>query len=350
MGSVKELIVFAKPTLDAYGLGNFRFSDRFSVFDYGEMPDLISGKGSALAIMAAVGFERLADLTDVKSHYEGLTKKNNETVSVFELTEPSDVMDVKLVNVIKPIFEDGSYDYSEYCQMILQNCLIPFEVIYRNRLPKGSSVFGRLEKKTLHYSELGLNLCPVEGQTLLKPYFELTTKLEKTDRFVSFDQAAHLIGIFESEIEEIKYVLKQVERVISTIAAEAGLDNDDGKIELAFSPDKEIIVVDVFGTPDECRFTYKGVQLSKEILRQYYKKTTWYNDVVKAKDKAVAEKVEDWQQFCSKPEPLPKDLLKLVSNLYMSMANAFVKKNLFEGVPNLDVVSEEYVKFWAKYQ
>ena len=33
------------------------------------------------------------------------------------------------------------------------------------------------------------------------------------------------------------------------------------------------MVVDVVGTLDECRFTYDGVHVSKEIARQFYKKT-----------------------------------------------------------------------------
>ncbi|MDD5464640.1 MAG: phosphoribosylaminoimidazolesuccinocarboxamide synthase [Candidatus Moranbacteria bacterium] len=349
MGSVKDLFVFKSPTETEFGEGTFEFSDRYSVFDYGEMPDLIPGKGQALAIMSAVSFERLSELTDIGSHYKGIINRDGDVVSVYDLKAPTNAILVDLVRVIKPTFENGDYDYSEYASMILQNCLIPLEVIYRNNLPQGSSVFKRLDSGLLTYQELGLSEYPVFGQKLPNSFFELTTKLEKTDRSISFNEAANMIGLFDSEMYEIRNVLKNVERVITTLAAEAGMDNDDGKIELAFAPNKSIIVVDVFGTPDECRFTYKGVQLSKEILRRYYSRTPWYDEVRRAKDRAKTEKVEDWQQFCSKPEPLPKDLLELVSILYMAMANAFVKKSLFN-VPALPLVVDEYVKVWNKYQ
>lgn len=45
MGSVKDLMYCSGP---AKGDWAFLFSDKYSVFDYGEMPDLIPGKGAAL--------------------------------------------------------------------------------------------------------------------------------------------------------------------------------------------------------------------------------------------------------------------------------------------------------------
>jgi len=43
MGSVKDLIVLKNPN-ERPGEGIFEFSNRYSVFDYGEMPDKIEGK------------------------------------------------------------------------------------------------------------------------------------------------------------------------------------------------------------------------------------------------------------------------------------------------------------------
>ena len=52
MGSVKDLEVTEKPAQNAMGVGRFHFSDRYSVFDWGEMPDRINGKGAAPASWA----------------------------------------------------------------------------------------------------------------------------------------------------------------------------------------------------------------------------------------------------------------------------------------------------------
>ncbi len=55
------------------GTGRFLFSDRYSVFDWGEMPDHIDGKGAALCLMGAYCFEQLEKI-GVKTHYKGLVE------------------------------------------------------------------------------------------------------------------------------------------------------------------------------------------------------------------------------------------------------------------------------------
>ena len=68
-------------------------------------------------------------------------------------------MEVSLVNVYKPKTSVAgaklSYDYSIYTPK-LRNCLIPLEIIYRNGLPEGSSVFKRLEQGKITLKDLGL--------------------------------------------------------------------------------------------------------------------------------------------------------------------------------------------------
>ncbi len=72
MGSVKDLVVLVEPT-DKLGLGRFIFSDRYSVFDYGEMPDRIEDKGKALCMVSAFFFERLEE-AGIATHYVGLVE------------------------------------------------------------------------------------------------------------------------------------------------------------------------------------------------------------------------------------------------------------------------------------
>ncbi|MFZ8802535.1 MAG: phosphoribosylaminoimidazolesuccinocarboxamide synthase, partial [Candidatus Calescibacterium sp.] len=45
MGSVKDLVIIENPQGEKSGVGKFIFSDRFSVFDWGSMPDTIPNKG-----------------------------------------------------------------------------------------------------------------------------------------------------------------------------------------------------------------------------------------------------------------------------------------------------------------
>lgn len=342
MGSVKDLEVISKPGKNKMGIARFHFSDRYSVFDWGKMPDLIEGKGAALCIMGAYCFERLEE-KEIKTHYRGLINQNGKLVQTDELEEPVNIMEIHLVNVYRPTpcVKKGElkYDYSIFTPS-LTNFLIPLEIMYRNGLPEGSSVFRRLQKG-LKPEDLGLDHYPKPGEKLERPIFDVSTKLEEKDRYITWAEAKKIAGLTDQEILEIKEKLHSVNDLITEMAAKAGLENEDGKIELAFDPKRELMVVDVVGTLDECRFTYQGVHVSKEIARQYYKKTRWYMDVEEAKKRADAEGIEDWRKLCkSQPPRLDFHLKRIICNLYMAAANELTKLDLFSAPRLMDVLKE----------
>jgi phosphoribosylaminoimidazole-succinocarboxamide synthase len=349
MGSVKDLEVIKKPADNEMGVGRFHFSDRYSVFDWGEMPDQIGGKGAALCLMGAYCFEQL-ERKCVKSHYRGLVgaNGNGKAVKTKELNQPSSVMEISLVNVYKPktsIFNGKLvHDYSTYTPE-LKNCLIPLEIIYRNGLPEGSSVFRRLEQGKIKPADLGLDHYPKPGEQLAKPIFDVSTKLEETDRYVTWQEAQKIAGLTDTELDKIKAILLKADEAINEMASRAGLKNEDGKIELAFDDNRELMVVDVVGTLDECRFTYEGVHVSKEIARQFYKKTRWYADLEQAKKEAEAKGIADWQSLCkSRPPKLDPKLKTIISEMYMAAANEMTGHKLFNA-PLLAQVIAEYKEF-----
>lgn len=345
MGSVKDLEVVNKPTRDVMGVGRFHFSDRYSVFDWGGMPDRIEGKGAALCLMGAYCFERLEDREEINTHYRGLVTQEGELVSFEGLKQPTNIMEFDLVNVLKPetYLENGKlkHDYSLYTPN-LDNCLIPLEIIYRNGLPEGSSVFKRLETGSVTIEELGLDHYPEPGESLSQPILDVSTKLEEKDRYITWEEAQQMAGLTDREVEEVKDLLLKVDETITKVACRAGLENEDGKIELAFNPERRLMVVDVVGTLDECRFTYDGVHVSKEIARQFYRKTGWHRDVQEAKIRAENEGVEDWRRLCqSRPPRLDPALKKVISEMYMAAANEITDRDLFD-VPDLEGMIEKY--------
>jgi phosphoribosylaminoimidazole-succinocarboxamide synthase len=348
MGSVKDLEVIQKPTKDKMGLGKFHFSDRFSVFDWGEMPDHIDKKGEALCLMGAYCFERLEEKC-VRTHYKGLVDENGKSTLFNDLKKASSIMEVCQVNVYKPEphEENGklTYDYSAYTPN-LKNSLIPLEIIYRNGLPEGSSVFKRLEQGKVTFQELGLDHYPKPGEHLSKPIFDVSTKLEATDRYVTWEEAAKIAGLTNIEAAAIKVVLAKVDETINEIAAKAGLVNEDGKIELAFDTQRRLMVVDVIGTLDECRFTLDGLHVSKEIARQFYKKTSWYKEIEEAKKAAEAKGINDWKSLVkTTPPKLDPKLKTIISEMYMATANEATGR-LFFDTPKLADVVKSY-KQWT---
>jgi phosphoribosylaminoimidazole-succinocarboxamide synthase len=347
MGSVKDLEVIQKPTRDVMGVGRFYFSDRYSVFDWGEMPDYISGKGEALCLMGAYCFEQL-DAKGVETHYRGLVDKNGAVVTFEEIDASTSIMEVNIVNVYKPetrvAHEKVEYDYTLFTPN-LKNFLIPLEIIYRNGLPEGSSVFKRLEQGKVAIKDLGLDHQPRPGERFAKPIFDVSTKLEESDRYVTWEEAKKIAGLTTQEVAAVKAVLSKVNDAISRIASHAGLENEDGKIELAFNNERRLMVVDVVGTLDECRFTYNGVHVSKEVARQFYKKTEWYRDVEEAKKTAETQGVKDWKALCkSQPPKLDVQLKTVISEMYMAATNELTDRKLFDA-PRLAEVIKKYREY-----
>ena len=76
------------------------------------------------------------------------------------------------------------------------------------------------------------------------------------------------------EMHQMEEMALGVNDFLNEKADSIGLEHADGKIEMAFSPKRELLLVDTFGTLDEDRFLFQNVHLSKQILRDYYARTT----------------------------------------------------------------------------
>ncbi len=324
MGSVKDLVVIKKPTAIEPGIGNFVFSDRYSVFDWGEMPDHFINKGKALCLIGAYFFEKLEEI-GIKTHYRGLVE-NDEVKCLSELNNPVDTMQVELLQVIKPRMLNGVYDYSNYNKDVV-NFLIPLEIIYRNSLPEGSSVFKRLKNGTLKLEDIGLEKMPEPGLWFEKPIVDVSTKLETSDRYIPWEEAKRIAGINEHELERIKRTTHQINKLITRETERMGLLHEDGKVEFGHNADCQLLLVDVLGTPDECRFTYQGIPLSKEVARIFYRNTPWHAEVEQAKNKESLL----WKKYITSPPPsLPRRLNELISLLYMAFCNELTGRCWFE--------------------
>ncbi len=339
MGSVKDLKILQTATENKSGIGQFYYSDRYSVFDWGEMPDSIKDKGKALCMMGAFFFEKLEEL-GVKTHYKGMVL-NGKVHRLSELKEPSDTMQVSLVQVLKPKLENDKYDYSIY-NTSLTNILIPLEVIYRNSLPAGSSVFRRLEKGSLSLADIGMDTMPQPGMVFDNPILDASTKLEVTDRYMSWKEAQTIAALADDELANVKSTTQKINQLISESVEKASLTNEDGKVEYAFDDNRKLMLVDVLGTPDECRFTYDGIPVSKEVARIYYRKNPWFNDVEEAK------KVDrlNWKSHVKNPPPpLPPKFAELVSKMYQSICNEITQKEWFNSPQLENILSEikEYI-------
>lgn len=340
MGSVKEIEIIEQPETNKEGVGEFIFSDRYSVFDWGEMPDHIDKKGAALCTLSSYFFH-LLEKNSIKTHFLGLVE-DGKIKKFPELNSYSNIMRVKLLRVLKPQYVSAynTYNYDIY-KKEKKNFLIPLEIIYRNALTEGSSVFNRIKNKEITYKDLGLDHEPVPGEKFTMPIFDVSTKLEHSDRYLSWQEAQSISGLSDESIKKIKDLIIKINNIITQECNKVRIENIDGKIEFGIDTNGEIIVVDVLGTPDECRFIVDGFHISKEFARILYRKTEWFKEIEVLKK----EKGRDWKQYVkSKPEKLPSEVKKLISEMYLSVTNEITGRKFFN-VKDLKSIIDNLKKY-----
>ncbi len=310
-GSVKDIYQDGKNL-------KFVYSDRYSIYDWGEMPDHIPHKGEALAFMAAAFFEHLKT-KNILSHYIGSAEKNSILV--------------KPVEVIRPGWTDGKYNYGVYDNRPTE-CLVPLEIIFRYRLGLGNSLEKRLKNNPAYLADLNLEDVPNAMTEFNPALVEFSTKLETTDRYLNQKELTEMQVLSKTEQVYIKQFTQDVAAELKSLFYKCGIDLWDGKVEYGFGQKKsngerELFLVDSIG-PDELRLTVDGLPLSKEFLRQMYARSSWADNVSKAKAIAASRGQQDWKKICkdelhSVPERLSEDQLELASDLYLSLANTLAK-------------------------
>ncbi|EMA46662.1 phosphoribosylaminoimidazolesuccinocarboxamide synthase [Halococcus saccharolyticus] len=338
MTSVKEFRVEEPATADAPGRGRFVFTDAYSVFDWGQMPDTVPEKGRSLCAMGAYNFE-LLEAEGVPTHYRGVvdptaddTDGEPETVGLDEAVGPPREMAIDLVQVPDLPPENGSYDYETFHAAADENYLVPLEIVFRNSVPVGSSLRSRRDPV-----EVGLDTTawPDDPVDLPEPVVEFSTKFEEQDRYLTREEADRIAG--QATLDDLAAVAREVNRVVTDRAESVEMTHEDGKIECCYV-DGEVRVADVVGTFDENRFSYDGQQISKEVLRQYHKRTQpeWVAAVDAAKTEADEQRETDWRALCERdPESLDEAVIDAASDLYTAGANTYLDRELFDA-PALD--------------
>ena len=337
-GSVKDLY------REKLGEVTFCFSDRYSVYDWGEMPDALTDKGKSLSLMASYFFDFLGvpkhwsdwrpsvdlegPLLTLKEDYGKVGLPHHYLGRSEQLTNGIRVKEVNVPNVKTT----QDYNYTFY-QNKVTNCLIPLEVIFRFGVPKGSSLLKRRDDIR-------------EGQVFTTPLIEFSTKLEQTDRYLSWDEAQAMAGLSQEEWSNFLNVIQVISLRLRDFFTDRGLELWDGKFEFAFDDKRNTFLVDTIG-PDELRLMLSGLPLSKEFLRQYYSSSSWKKSLDKAKD----SEVRDWQTIVKDegqgPEPLPESYKNCAVNLYRALTNTIYDEVIFEDTPSLVEITKEMKSMMA---
>ena len=284
-GKVKDVYEVDGRTLE------FVFTDKISVFDK-IIPSLIPHKGETLCRTSAFWFQ-VVRACGIKSHFAELVPPNRMRVKKVQILEPSKITKKTT------------------------NYLIPLEVISRQYV--AGSLWDRIRSGELKPSKIGLkgNKDVKYGDKLPEAYIEFTTKLEKVDRLVSKAEAMKIGALTPTEFKAIVDSVLMIDQQVCEEVEKRDLIHVDGKKEYGFDEDRELMIVDTFGTADEDRWWdwehySKGqfVELSKENVRQYYREIGYFDKLMEARK-------------MGKPEPkipaLPEAKIKQISELYIDM-------------------------------
>jgi phosphoribosylamine---glycine ligase len=328
----------------------FEFTDDFSVFDWGKMPDPIPGKGRALLGLAAHLFRELAHPNSWKNFFRSTNavtllensdkygtmlpglRRELESVGMRACFrglyqgpngEPEGLI-VERLEILPPTeLKEGDsvrYDYSAVPENT-PGALIPLEVVFRHALTENSSFFERNPDTKFK-----------PGHAFTTPLIEGFTKLEPTDRFIGTDDEACKIGrINQATRVELELRSTLLSLWLKNECEMRGLELIDGKFEWGLDREGRVILADAIG-PDELRLIErrpgfnadptKPARLSKEFLREYYRDGEWFAEIAAMKKKS--ELHEGWQAAVRTPVPhLPKEALTRATALYRSLERRF---------------------------
>lgn len=307
-GSVKNIYQDQDPSLLW-----FEYTDDYSVFDWGKMPNPIPGKGETLASLGEWFFQQLADtgqwkalgLSDdpdvarwlpIAHHFR---KREDNRLQVEKVDIPPLRADAVGGNLV--------YDYGYPPQ---PRQLIPLEVLFRFGVPAGSSL---LQRKDWYPFEIH------EGAEFDAPLIEFSTKLETKDRVISYQEAALILKGNTDTLAELYGSTRAVALFLQQTLAGRGLKLWDGKLEWALV-DGKMTLVDSIG-PDELRVSQGEAVFSKQFLRNFYLDTPWYQAVLQGGELARQRGVEDWKSIVGgelkqQPPDLSPPYLEAAESLY----------------------------------
>lgn len=247
------------------GLLAFRFSSDFSAFDVGRHPQAILGKAEAVCACAVRSFE-IAGKVGVPTHF-------------VEQLDPVTILikEAQIITGRSLTLQDADF-------------VVPVEWISRFRVAGGiHRDFTAGSKKPTAYG-FSTDDVPEVGTPFPYPVHQFTTKFEAVDRELSWEEACAMAGLSTQDAEEYWAMIDRLNGAIGLALTDAGYVHLDGKIECLMGPEREKMIADVFGTPDEDRFCpatelAEGivVHYSKEHLREVLMAKGYYAEVIEAR-------------------------------------------------------------------
>ncbi|UCD85947.1 MAG: hypothetical protein JSU92_07075, partial [Deltaproteobacteria bacterium] len=205
--------------------------------------------------------------------------------------------------------------------------------VFRFGVPRGSSLLDRLQSDPEYYQALGLSEPPVEGDWLSRPVLEFFSKFEPTDRFLPLETALNFSGLSNPEFARIVEYTLLIGIFLRDLFARACIELWDGKFE--FAKGRQLMLGDAV-SPDELRLVMDSVQISKEPIRQYYRKygREFCSKISEAK-KITQETKKEIKEIMTvelkcRPGRMDKDFKAIMEDMYTSLTAETTGLDIFK--------------------
>ena len=363
--SVKSLGVLKEPTATETGTFDFIYRNRYSVFDWGEMPMPAGHEmdNRPVALTAAFNYEMVQDL-GFPVAYMGTVDKNGFPHPVHWFRQNKEVpnaLRLKMVNIFKPTHAEGKWNYDAFKDPKANNYVHPVEFIWRAQAGPDSSFWKNIARGNYKLEDFGLPKDLKPGDKFPAPVLDHSSKYETHDRYFSPAVAQELAAISPARWMRLNHMRDITNWRLSYHARQLGFDRPDGKQEYAVmnvNGEPVDLLVDVAGTWHEDRFTYTTkdrtkVKVSKQTPRDLHKllDSEWAKQCDEGKKRAETEGHPNWKDFVTaRPRALEPAFFGQYNNLMRAATSAWVGWNAFPESSGLEEACVEFDKYLSNYK
>jgi len=360
----------------------FEYADDYSLFGWRQMPDRIRNRARALTVIASYLFEQLTDASfwkqmpvdpslkpfrndwldarwqhlvyshvlaehGVPTHYQGLVGADGQAVALGEAAESTTpvYLEVLAAKDVRPepykILGQKVFHYAPTFEAAPTK-LIPLTVTYQFGAAPEQADSCRLEIDSKYLSALDIKKVPAAGERLERPILQFFAGFEPFCRRLSVQEALLVSGLTAGQFEELVELSYAIALGLFVVMAQRDLELWQGNLQFARGPEG-LMLVDC-PEPDEMILLSEGSRLSLDFVSRFYQGSKWQAAMQEAQKKAEVLGRPDWQDICSSklkavPDPLPEPMKAVCDQLYGTLANQIVGRDLFGEQPSLHDLS-----------
>lgn len=301
-----------KPGISPYVI---EFSDRYSVFGWGEMPDELQGKAAGLAFLAWFFFDHLGNAENWQESAIFSSIKGGERLArlareglahhmiglaggdLRPLTLEREILAPSKQLLVKPLsYPDDAVRDDQSADRVL-----PFSVQF-----------------TFDGEKLAVAYVDMQEEGVISP----ATAMSKGKLSVT-------------ELDELELLSKLVALRLRATCKQVGAELVEGTVHFAVmgmagANPRDFMLVDSLG-PDELRMYIGQTELSQDILCQAYRATNWMSAVERAKKLAQDRGERDWKRICqeelkAQPPLLSPIVKEKAAMIYKSLARELCQR------------------------